>query len=361
MLVRTQSLAAFACMSKACAPPPVGKGGSLRDGGSSTRPSAAAKGGTAPSLDTVVSHVAKKGSGARTTRVGGPNKKMVDFVHMTLGILPDNELFTVPTKQKATAAVVGHLLKDKGFIEFTKNEMDKKPVSRLFKSFAERALATVGKYRIDDPSTIRSIVKELKKELPDLSSMSDEEVVGRLYAKGMIDQWADDSGGGADAVAYHLAAGEVHGIDSSDMFKFLGSEKSAKARAIFSDNRSVMMALARSEYAATQEILKQSGVKEVIMYRGLKYPQEVAVGNVVRIPMNPLSSWSLERDIAESFAAGDPWANSTIAEGNDFVIAMSTPVEQIQSFFGSGRGCLREWEFVLIGQPSEAIVVDVLE
>jgi hypothetical protein len=284
---------------------------------------------------------------------------MVDFVHMKLGIIPGIESQIAPTKQRAAAAVSSRLAADPAFVKHVAKIMDQ-GASTDFRSMVQSTVPWVLGSMTGYPhsGTVRDVVRALRDETPALSSMSDEEAVAHLYTKAMIDKWAADAGSSPQAVAYHLAASKVHGTNPSGMLKFVGKAFANDAKMMLANNEDVLTALVRAEYAATQDILKQAGVKELTLYRGMAYPTSVAVGDTVKNFMNPLSSWALERDVAESFAIS-PW--SPVPEGGEsFVVAMTVPVEQVQSFFATGRGCMEEWEFVLIGHPSDGTVVDVI-
>jgi hypothetical protein len=278
---------------------------------------------------------------------------------MKLGIVPGIESQIVPTKQRATEAVAARLADDPAFRKHAAKIMDGR-ASDDFHSMVQGvvpwALGSVTGY--PHSGTVRDVVRALGDVIPALSSMSDERAVAYLYSAAMIGEWASNATESTQAIAYHLAAAEVHGTDPSSMLKFAGEAFAEDGKMMFARDREVLTALTRAEYAVTQDILKRAGVKELTLYRGMAYPVSVEVGERVRNFLNPLSSWSLERDVAESFAVS-PWA--TPPEGGDsFVVAMKVPVEQVQSFFASGRGCMEEWEFVLIGHSSDGTVVDVI-
>jgi hypothetical protein len=48
-----------------------------------------------------------------------------------------------------------------------------------------------------------------------------------------------------------------------------------------------------------------------------------------------------------------------VGDSTGLTFAMEVPVEMIQSVPVTGRGCLNEYEAVVIGYPSEMLVVNV--
>jgi hypothetical protein len=101
----------------------------------------------------------------------------------------------------------------------------------------------------------------------------------------------------------------------------------------------------RSQYDRTQEFLRESGIEgEITLYRGVHgdFPSDGA-DRVAHL--RPLSSFSTNPEMAQSFANG--------SDGR--VITARVPVEQIFSVPGIGIGCLRESEVVVLGPQVRAI------
>ena len=111
----------------------------------------------------------------------------------------------------------------------------------------------------------------------------------------------------------------------------------------------------RAVYAETQEQLERMGVETVRVYRGMQLDPELLQGwresAVVRMPMRPLSSWSLGSRTAAHFAREAPGAVGV-------VVAADIPRERIFSTCITGPGCLTEQEVVVLGQPSDRMGED---
>jgi len=101
-------------------------------------------------------------------------------------------------------------------------------------------------------------------------------------------------------------------------------------------------------YNNTQELFRENGIKELILYRGFKRrrveeKRELPEQMAVEIRMNSLESWSASYRTAEEFAAGMQYGQ------NGYVLAIRIPVERVFCCARTGFGCLREEEFVVIG------------
>ena len=101
----------------------------------------------------------------------------------------------------------------------------------------------------------------------------------------------------------------------------------------------------RDVYNQTQKFLKDQGVTEVILYRGMDVdirsePIFSTLSNngeaQIKINDSTLSSWTSELSVTNGF-------------GN-IVLASSVPAEEIFSTARTGIGCFREAEFVLLGK-----------
>lgn len=287
MRLSVSSASVFACMSKACAPPPAGKGGSL--------PRAH---GSAPSPD----QIEKKMLGRDTA--------FDRFVFREAQGLQTKDLAMVPaTKMTANSRVMDHLLKDEGFKKWVEEQ---------------------------DLSSVRrsDIAEEVKK---------------------VIDQWAINAVDPVSAftMAQHRAAATVHG--ASDAWKkmegIIPSSVKPYVDEMYKSKGPLFEAIVRSEYKATQEWFAQHGIKEVVLHRGMALDHGSKTGDVVNAQMYPLSSWTEYFGEAKHFSKtyGDKTKKS-------IVLSTRVPVEMIQSIPLTGRGCLLEYEFVLIGKPTEALV-----
>lgn len=98
----------------------------------------------------------------------------------------------------------------------------------------------------------------------------------------------------------------------------------------------------KAMYDQTQAELKQAGVDNITLFRGVKNIKlDVGTGQqrTANLRSNALESWSLSPTIAASFG--------------DTVLAASFPRERILSTPRSGFGCWPEWECVVIGDSEK--------
>lgn len=102
-------------------------------------------------------------------------------------------------------------------------------------------------------------------------------------------------------------------------------------------------------YSSTQEWLAEKGVKEVIVWRGMKQsigtaPEVLDAIKASDLPLevsahlNPMTSWSANYDMACGFAGH-----------HDYVLCARVPASHIVGCCFTGAGCLKEQEFVVLG------------
>jgi len=120
-------------------------------------------------------------------------------------------------------------------------------------------------------------------------------------------------------------------------------------------------------YRNTQARMDAQGLKEVVLYRGMaggdsqwaeihNYPDGSYTTNsnnihqtVLGVSLNPLTSWSSDKNTAEGFAT----AQDTGKKVNEVMFTARVPKERVLSCALTGLGCLNEQEFVLIGTDGE--------
>lgn len=107
--------------------------------------------------------------------------------------------------------------------------------------------------------------------------------------------------------------------------------------------RNLQRQMLRSMYDATQEYLENLGIKEVILYRGVKSDNPPTAGQAVKIKSNAIESWSTSLDTAQTF-------------GNT-VLAMRVPIARILSIPVTGFGCVDEYECVILGNVHDVAYV----
>jgi len=110
-------------------------------------------------------------------------------------------------------------------------------------------------------------------------------------------------------------------------------------------------AFLRAQYDATQEYFKAAGVTEVVLYRGQRFPEgtSLSVGDVIPGNQNALNSWSSSEKVAATF--------TSIAPAESGVLAAVVPVDRILSTPFTGYGCLKEEEYVVLGNSDDKVAV----
>jgi hypothetical protein len=226
-------------------------------------------------------------------------------------------------------------------------------------------------------STVRDLLNRLANPDEELLTVHDvsnnslkgrtaEDIVTQLLVRQFVDGWAKTSNDSDPrSISKQMAAAEMHGIDYESFYKEY-RHKGAKvdkvvmqeARDQLNRDRDILQALTQAEYDATQAFFKEAGIKTVTLFRGVRVPYSATkplpeVGDVVKSGSNPLSSWAMDWTIASEFFGHGVGGNTGLT------FAMEVPVEMIQSVPVTGRGCLSEYEAVVIGYPSEMLVVNV--
>jgi len=330
----------FECKSKACAPPPIGTGGSLPDGASE----AGEGSGSSGSGGTAVSE------GFQPRNLFGEESSVLGFrsdfdklpVAMRMGIRGDAKRAAVQT---LTESVLSDTQDRKVFDDLLSSE-------RTADSDVHAANIIL-RSGVKVPILQSEIVDRMKGasfgeaigSILELGGMNgDAESVRRFVvetsANIMLRDWAESSNEGSQSKMRQAAAAAVHGLkdDTIAGWEMMNPAEFAIAKA-----------LTRAEYRATQEFLKRevpSGV--VTLVRGVTgQHSEAQKGDVVEVETNALSSWAGDFRTAHDFAGSD-----------GTVLAMEVPIEQIQSTWRTGRGCMEEYEAILIGRPSKARIVE---
>jgi hypothetical protein len=219
--------------------------------------------------------------------------------------------------------------------------------------------------------TLREVVEAARAVLPWMDDEDDSMIAARLVSSAMVDDWASESTDGVAALAHQLAAADFHGTSTKSLLDYASTpsplfpaivreKRIAQSQKLLSENRDLMRELVRSEYEATQQFLRENGITEVTLFRGVgtKSP-DVKSGDVVGVDGNPLSSWSTLRNEAVFFARGQTtWTDRAGGKRDGLVLEMTVPARMIQSLPVTGRGCLLEYEVVLAGFDGSAKVLD---
>jgi hypothetical protein len=276
------------------------------------------------------------------------------------------------TKMRANDRVVRELVKDKEFRSWV-DENKNRPIGEISGMYTLLERSTrAGGMNIDAlPQIVRErnpLIENIEQakrvatlgELTTALSVSvvakdREEIVARLCARAMIDSWAGAASHGFSAYV-QLAAAKVHKVSTASYRKFFRTQFD-EIKSDLSAAHSIgpiVEAAVRAEYAATQAWFKERGIERLVVFRGMTVPKkemELEWGDTVKTSLNPLSSWATKESEAARFANFQGTRSD-----NRFVIASDVPVSMIQSIPFTGKGCLNEFEVVLIGKPSLAEV-----
>lgn len=185
-----------------------------------------------------------------------------------------------------------------------------------------------------------------------------------VAVQGIVDAWAGSSGdsdpvpvGIQQAIQKVLAeqVPELAQASKSHLGNYSGGSSTNKYETEdMVANHPVVHAVVKAQYAATQEYFKKRGITELVLHRG--YSQKAPVENTddATLVLQPASSFSFDRDTADSFAMGAIGRNKGIA-------TIRVPVARVFSTPITGIGCLSEQEVVVLGGPIQATTVQFEE
>lgn len=190
------------------------------------------------------------------------------------------------------------------------------------------------------------------------------------YLRSWAGSSSDDS---MRSVAMQVAASKRYGIQMTD-FVAKASKKFSNLPARYgvipfdeaiAEANKVLVAA----HEETQALLKAQGIKTVKLYRGMSWPDSDAPPEVLgflerrgkearaagghvkyteelEFVSNPLSSWTIDPEVAARFSGG-PWG---------VVFSVEAPIDAIISTPLSGVGCLNEYEFIVRGGTHKVLV-----
>jgi len=335
--MRSISTAVFACHSAACRPPRSGgTGGSLKGGPGGSPPDAYDDG---PRLS--------------STKVMQAIKRDDEDTPEAMKRRVNEELSTGLLKSKEGMRLIDELLNDPQMRRGVTGANDYliESITRQLPVAAEGAMSSLSVGEV-----VRTFIHKVQNTDPEDLSMvsirmldvagydrfgtlpaSADEWMARVVARAFVDDWAGSAMNRLSGAA-QIAASQRDGTDVSwvrDEMGITPSPWAVKMATVLND----------IEYQNTQAFLKRTlGAKGTIrLYRGatnyrLDGPQKVEVQS------NPLSSWSTSHETASGFSSGGA------------IVVMDVPISMVQSTPFTGRGCLDESEFILIGRPSTAFV-----
>lgn len=165
--------------------------------------------------------------------------------------------------------------------------------------------------------------------------------------------WAGTSGDhDAEAIAVQIQAARTFGLQNQHIEGLDQTTVSHAEDYIKSEGKLIDVFL-QNTYRNTQLELKERGVPETVtLYRGMRFESHTVPawvsgktkGDSKRITnavMNPLTSWSADRQTSENFANG--------SGGYSVLMTASIPRESIYASARTGQGCASEFEYVVVG------------
>ena len=224
--------------------------------------------------------------------------------------------------------------------------------------------------RINDDGVLEGTPNLYQNEhLQLVEGMTIQEVGAAEVAAKLQDAWSSTASNASPmSWALQLAAGEragsdtsgareflaVSGITADDWGQALGMSPSPNLdgpmvgeRALAEVDRlassEAMRAYVDEVYTDTQEHLRELGVTEVTVFRGVSMlgagpPMAGSTRETRDVELNPLSSFSLISGVAENFSGK-----------TGYVFTATVPAERVFSIPTTGPGCLGEYEVVVVG------------
>ncbi|WP_406205232.1 hypothetical protein OH807_30480 [Kitasatospora sp. NBC_01560] len=133
----------------------------------------------------------------------------------------------------------------------------------------------------------------------------------------------------------------------------------AETDRVLAERGSILDAFLTAMWEASQEHFAELGIDHLTVHRGFtggyddSHVREInGSGTVTDIPLRPVSSFSIDEDIAEEFAT----------RGGDvpgYVMSGDVPVSRILAVPSTGIGCLEETEIVVLAGPGDWHVYEV--
>lgn len=105
-------------------------------------------------------------------------------------------------------------------------------------------------------------------------------------------------------------------------------------------------------YGETQRYLAEREIDEITVYRGVHLQERLLPGVDPNITLNPLSSFTTKRTVAENFAQQE-----TDRE-RPYILTTTVPADRVFSIATTGPGCLSETELLVVGGPNSSVQVE---
>jgi hypothetical protein len=172
----------------------------------------------------------------------------------------------------------------------------------------------------------------------------------------LVNNWAESSND-HNALSRAIQGGAKEFFNVKDSFNYVGPSGSKKEIALQDKTEEmrekysgIIHAYLEATYENTQEFFKKAGIKELVLYRGMKLEggkieEKWTSQDGAETALQPLSSFSTSFDTAHYFA--DSSRNNS--KKNCMMIAVRVPIERVFSTALTGAGCLTEAECVVLG------------
>jgi len=180
--------------------------------------------------------------------------------------------------------------------------------------------------------------------------ISEETGIDTTKVSGILRMWAETSKATPESVELQKAAAEEFGLPSQVLKPLVESSGE-----IPSVTRTEMRTVLRAMYDETQRQFRESGVENVLLFRGVKRPSdfEARIGDTLQYRGNPLQSWSGLWEVAQEFGS------KRSAKQSGMVLVTQVPAWMVVSTARTGLGCLAEYEYVVLGDDlgNEASII----
>lgn len=181
------------------------------------------------------------------------------------------------------------------------------------------------------------------------SGVPDEYAKRYALSAGMVDSWAGTSGDhNRVAVGIQYAIKDEFQVSKPYTKHLRSLNKSKDGIEEWDDtinrirkDKSVRKVL-RAHYDATQEHLKREGISEVVLVRGYQSAAKVSDSGSQNVSLQPASSFTMHKGIAERFAAEGSAAKKRH-------LTARVRASRILSLCTTGFGCMNEQEIVVLG------------
>ncbi len=195
---------------------------------------------------------------------------------------------------------------------------------------------------------------------------------GEFKAQQYVDSWANSAADEAYiSLALQETAASVLDAHSDSFDKYVGDLDELPSHGFhedglpetaretideaLSENGASMRAFVQGEYDRTQAYLKEQGITELSLFRGVSFgkddpPSPFHEDGVYDIDMNPASSWTVDKSIAEDFAGSGGGGYAEDPTANNFLLIATVPAEDVISTARTGQGALIEGEVIIRNQ-----------